>query len=375
MRDGKRLAVASGEPAKSGTVKLYAVTEAGPKFEPKGDITGAKDVQYALDFAPDGKTLAVAGYDRIIRLWNTDAAAKGDRAPKANGSSPLLVAEFKDHSDTIYGVGFSPDGKLLASASADRTVKMWNAATGKRLYTLGDPTDWVYALAWHPDGKHVAAAGVDKSIRVWEVNAESGKLVQSVFGHTKPITRIAYSKDGKFLYSIGEGKSLKKWDANKLVEKLVFPPQPDTMLALAVRPDGKQVAVGRYDGVLQLIDANTGKPMSQPLPEKPKPPTVSKITPDFGQRGKTTQATLEGQHFDGNISVTANVPGVSVAVNGTGSKRQLEITVAKNVPPGPVALTVKRAPWGRPSQSTSSSIATQQRPMPRRSIRPAKVRR
>src|SRR5207237_1287529 len=66
-RDGKRLAVASGEPAKSGVVKLYAVIEAGPKFEAKGEITGPKDVQYALDFAPDHKTLAIAGYDRIIR--------------------------------------------------------------------------------------------------------------------------------------------------------------------------------------------------------------------------------------------------------------------------------------------------------------------
>jgi WD40 repeat protein len=368
-RDGMRLAVASGEPAKSGVVKLYAVSEAGPKFEAKGEIAGPKDVQYALDFAPDHKTLALAGYDRIIRIWDTEA------------SKP--INEFKDHSDTIYGVGFSPDGKLLASASADRTVKMWNAATGKRLYTLGEPTDWVYALAWHPDGKHLAAAGVDKSIRVWEVNAESGKLVQSVFGHTQPITKIAYSKDGQYLYSLGEGKNLKKWDAAKLVEKLVFPPQPETMLSLAVRPDGKQIAIGRYDGVLQLLDAESGKVSFSPLPasavhsplsplrgrgaagegssasgktQNPSPqppprsgegekkvPTVGKLTPNFGVRGQTTKAMLEGQHFDGDLTVSANVAGVSVKVSGEGGKRELAIEVAKNVPPGFVALTVKSA--------------------------------
>ena len=161
-------------------VKLYAVTEPGPKLEPKGELTGAKDIQYTLDFAPDNKTLATAGYDRIIRLWDTDTLK--------------VVRELKDHSDTIYGVAFSPDGKLLASASADRAVKVWDPATGKRLYTLGDPTDWVYALAWHPDGKRLAAAGVDKSIRVWEANADSGKLVHSVFAHTEPVTKLAYSQ-------------------------------------------------------------------------------------------------------------------------------------------------------------------------------------
>src|SRR5215213_2961504 len=269
-RDGKRLAVASGEPAKSGVVRLYAVDEKAAKFEPKGELTGPKDVQYALDFAPDQKTLATAGYDRIIRLWDTDTLK--------------VVRELKDHSDTIYGVAFSPDGKLLASGSADRAVKVWDPATGRRLYTLGDSTDWVYALAWHPDGKRLAAAGVDKTIRVWEAGTDNGKLVNSVFAHTEPVTRLAYSRDGQFLYSVGEGKSVKKWDAAKMVEKLAFPPQPDTVLSLALRPDGKQLAAGRFDGVLQLIDTATGKPTAEPLPEKPKPPTVSKVTPNFGKR-------------------------------------------------------------------------------------------
>jgi dipeptidyl aminopeptidase/acylaminoacyl peptidase len=327
-RDGKRLAVASGEPAKSGVVRLYAVDEKTAKFEPKGELTGAKDVQYALDFAPDHKTLATAGYDRIIRLWDTD--------------SRQVVRELKDHSDTVYGVAFSPDGKLLASGSADRAVKLWDPATGKRLYTLGDPTDWVYALAWHPDGKRLAAAGVDKSVRVWECTADGGKLVNSVFAHTEPVTRLAYSADGQFLYSVSEGKVVKKWDAAKMVERLVFPPQPETVLSFALRPDGKQLAVGRFDGVLQLIDTINGKPTADPLPEKPKPPTVTKVTPNFGKRFSKFQITLEGQHFDGHLTVTSSVPGVTVEVWGPpGPTRKAEISIAPDVPAGPVQLTPK----------------------------------
>jgi WD40 repeat protein len=328
--DGKRLAVASGEPARSGVVKLYAVDEKAAKFESKGELTGAKDIQYTLDFAPDNKTLASAGYDRIIRLWDTDTRQ--------------VIRELKDHSDTVYGVAFSPDGKLLASGSADRAVKVWDPHTGKRLYTLGDPTDWVYAVAWHPDGKRLAAAGVDKSIRVWECTPEAGKLVQSVFAHTEPVTRLAYSKDGRFLYSIGEGKSAKKWDAAKLVEKLTFPPQPDTMLSLALRPDGKQLAVGRFDGVLQLIDPETGKPTGEPLPEKPKPPTVSKITPNYGKRFSKFQVTLEARHLDGELTITSSVPGVTLQVWGPpGPTRKAEISIAADAPAGPVSLTPKTA--------------------------------
>ncbi|HKB06519.1 MAG TPA: WD40 repeat domain-containing protein, partial [Gemmataceae bacterium] len=329
-RDGKRLAVASGEPAKSGVVRLYAVEEKGAKFEPKGELTGPKDVQYTLDFAPDNKTLAVAGYDRVIRLWDTDTLK--------------VIRELKDHSDTVYGVVFSPDGKLLASASADRAVKVWDPASGKRLYTLGDPTDWVYALGWHPDGKRLAAAGVDKSIRVWEATPEAGRLVNAVFAHTQPVTRLAYSKDGKFLYSISEGPNLKKWDTARMVEAFVYPPQKETMLSLAVRPDGKQVAVGRFDGVLQLLDADTGKVMTEPLPEKPKPPAVGKLTPNFGARGQTVKVVVEGQRLDGDLTVASGAPGLTVKVGaGSATRREVEVAIAKDAPVGPAALTFKTA--------------------------------
>ena len=66
-----------------------------------------------------------------------------------------------------------------------------------------------------------------------------------------------------------------------------------------MRPDGQQLAVGRYDGVLMLIDAAGGKTVAEPLPPKPKPPQVAKLSPDFGPRGRTVRVTVEGQHLVG----------------------------------------------------------------------------
>ena len=245
FNSGQFLAVASDS-----EIRLYQSGKDGWSPAAVPLLAGHTDVIYALAFGPDGKTLASCGYDRLIKLWDVTTG------------KPLR--DLKDHSDAVYGLAFSPDGKLLASAAADRAVKVWDVATGTRLYTLGEATDWVYAVAWSPDGKHVAAGGVDRSIRVWQVDRSGGRVVHSVFAHQGSVTRLVYSRDGGTLYSLSEDRRCKAWDAGRLVERKVYDAQPETPLALAVKPG--QLAVGRYDGVLVLLDEKSGKVLSQPLP-------------------------------------------------------------------------------------------------------------
>ncbi|WP_020474986.1 WD40 repeat domain-containing protein [Zavarzinella formosa] len=331
-KDGKLLAVASGEPGKSGPVQLFGMDDKTGMLTAKATFTGHRDIVYALDFSPDGKQLASAGYDRSIMLWNTVGA-----------STKEPVQQLKDHSDTVYGLAWHPAGKLLASAGADRAVKVWDVTAGKRLYTLGDPTDWVYAVTWHPEGKLLAAAGADKSIRIWQADAEGGKLVSSVFAHTAPVTKLIYGADGKTLYSMSEGKNLKRWDTAKMVEQFVFPPQPETMLSLAVRPDGQRVAVGRFDGVLQLLEPAKGQLVSQLLPEKPKAPMVGSITPDHARRGQTVKLTIDGTDLSDDSAIDAGVPGVTIKIlpGGSDKQRTVELTLPATIPAGLVPLTVK----------------------------------
>ena len=326
---GDRLAIAGGEPGKSGVIRIYSFQGQSAKL--LHDLPAAhKDIIYALTFSPDGKTLASAGYDRVIKLWNVEKPTE-----------PRLL---EDHSDTIYALSFHPDGKLLASAAADRAVKVWDVALGKRLYTLGDSTDWVYTATWSPDGKHLAAAGVDKSIRIWQADAEGGKLAFSVFAHTQPVTRIAYSNDGKSLYSISEGKNLKVWDAATVKERLVFPPESETMLSMAVSPDQKQVAVGLFDGTLKLKNAVDGKVLFQPLPAKPKLPAINKLSPEAGQRGTTTRVTIVGSNLADVTSVNVDMNQVAAKVlERKADSVTLELTVPAASPAGFANLSITTA--------------------------------
>ena len=85
-----------------------------------------------------------------------------------------------------------------------------------------------------------------------------------------PVTRLMYAADGKTLYSLGEDRITKAWDAANMTERKVYAKQPEAVLAFAVRPDQKQVALGRYDGVAIVLDEASGKALSEPLPIKPK---------------------------------------------------------------------------------------------------------
>jgi WD40 repeat protein len=337
-----------GQAGMPSSIYFYAAIPGSPEAMPEPKIISAhKDVILDMAFSPNGKTLATASYDTTIKLWNTDAGKE--------------LRTLKEHSDSVYGVSFSKDGTLLASAAADRAVKIWNVASGKLLYTFGEPTDWVYAVAWSPDGKHLAAAGVDRSIRIWETGAEKGRLVHSVFAHEGAITKLVYAPDGKTLYSLGEDRIVKAWDAGRMVEKKVFARQPETVLSLAVSPDGKHIALGRYDGQILVLDesgkvqfqiGDKKKPAPKPGPspsasevgKKSSPPQVNKVTPNAGQRGKPMRLVFQGKNLDEIQAITINHAGAKAAKLSAakdGTELEAEVVFPVTTPAGAYQLVVE----------------------------------
>ena len=241
--EGGILAAAGGNPARYGEIVLWDANT-GSHLR---TLRGHRDYIYAIAFSPDGKTIASSSYDRLIKIWDAQSGAE--------------IKTLKEHVDAVFPIAFSPDGKRLASGSADRTVKIWDVASGRRIYTLSDSTDVIFTLAFHASGQKLSAAGADKYIRTWNIGPDAGTLSQSIIAHEAEITKILYFPDGKRLASTGADRTVKIWDMERGEVITSLETQPDWALSMAVSPDGKVLAIGRYDGSVSCYDASTGRPV------------------------------------------------------------------------------------------------------------------
>lgn len=137
-------------------------------------------VVHDVRFAPDGKTLASAGFDGTVRIWDAE--------------SGRVAHVLRGHAGRVSRVSYSRDGTLLASAGDDRTVRLWDPAQGKALRVLGGHEAGVLGIGFSPDGDTLASGGKDNTARLW--NSESGALIRVLRGHEQAITDVAFSGDG-----------------------------------------------------------------------------------------------------------------------------------------------------------------------------------
>jgi WD40 repeat protein len=172
-----------------------------------------------------------------------------------------LRASCRGHTSNVYDVAISPDGKTLASASCDRTVKLWDVATGKELATLKGHAVDVWCVGFSPDGKLLASGDGDDSkgiIKLWDVGTRSE--IASFPDHKAMVKCLAFSKDGTTLASGSWDLTVRRWDVATKKEKAVL--RHDTLglsgvWSLSFSPDGKTLASG--SDKVRVWDLQTGK--------------------------------------------------------------------------------------------------------------------
>lgn len=232
--DGARVAFAGGEvPGTSFAVRVEALRagQAAKSLRLEGHTAPV----LSLSFSPDGDLLASAGADRGIRLW------------PLSGRTPSRT--LTGHDKAVTAVHFLAEGTLLVSGGADGTLRFWDAPSGSPRLKLETGGRAVSALALRPDGRLLASAGADRLVRLWDV--ASGLEILRMAGHESLVAALAFSPDGGTLASGSYDGTLRLWDLSGRDTRVLR--AGGWVASLAFSPDGRQLAAGRTDGALLLL--------------------------------------------------------------------------------------------------------------------------
>ena len=189
--------------------------------------------------------------------------------PACLGGEPTELAVLRE-SGSVISVAFMPDGKTLVT-SGNKSIKLWDVATGKERLALAEGRSDAKAVAVSPDGKLLASGNWDTTVRLWD--AASGAEVATLKGHTGPLLTVAFSPDGSLLASGGRDAKwakaeVKLWDVPTRTELASLPDVADPVGRLAFSPDGKTVAVGDIRGTVFFWDVASKKTRACPKVHK-----------------------------------------------------------------------------------------------------------
>jgi len=275
-------------PQQTSTVKSWEKAQLVQTLRPLGaptpepTCTGFSITSQAL--SPDSQTLAVGVHSYVqsvcgggrsnLTLWNLQTGKQIKTLVEGGVSETLLaVEEYRNQEpddpnalvgDIAHQVAFTPDGKILAAAMSDKTIKLWNGKTGELIRTLKGHTYAVHAIAISPDGQTLTSASSDKTIKLW--NLKTGQLIRTL-RDSQPVYQLLLSADSESLVSVTSPNSLsygmgdttvKLWNLKTGQVVRTFSDFADYSSSPLLSPDGQILVTGSNDNSIRLWNARTG---------------------------------------------------------------------------------------------------------------------
>ncbi len=215
------------------TKVMDALTQANYWVKERNRLEGHTDYVQAVSFSPDDTIIATASFDQTVRLWNEDGS---------------LLRTLTGHKDTVNDVSVSPDGTMIATASHDYTVKLWTM-DGQEIITLDSHKDLVNGVSFSPDGQTLATASGDTTVKLWTVE---GQLLHTFEGHQDGVLDVSFSPDGQTLATTSLDHTVILWNIPQRVRQLTLKEHQDAVSSVDFSPDGQTIATSSRDETIKL---------------------------------------------------------------------------------------------------------------------------